>query len=156
MSMFQFKSKSSRGLVIVLVGVIALLTIYILIMVNKVYPIESDFGDIDDVSIDYTYTDYLGYEHSGTITDRTKIQNLSRILKRIQDLSPPRIKKVEEKAGPVPYMFVVKSDNRALYYSIMGEYLFVGKRCLFKTYSIYQLSQESSEELILFLRSMAD
>ncbi|HHW94096.1 MAG TPA: hypothetical protein GX734_06325 [Clostridiaceae bacterium] len=147
----------SRKHLLILIGVIVLATISIILVLgssNKVYPIDLNLADDEEVLLEYEYTDYLGYEHSGSISDRAKIQKLSEILKRIQDENPLRIRKVEEKSGPVTYSFVVKRGNDEMSYSLKGEYLAVGKKSIFKTYTIYQLSQESSEELLSFLRSV--
>lgn len=147
----------SRKHLLILIGVIVLATISIILVLgssNKVYPIDLNLADDEEVLLEYEYMDYLGYEHAGSTSDRAKIQKLGEILKRIQDENPLRIRKVEEKSGPVTYSFVVKRGNDEMIYSLKGEYLAVGKKSIFKTYTIYQLSQESSEELLSFLRSV--
>ncbi|MCK9288401.1 MAG: hypothetical protein M0P29_12655, partial [Sphaerochaetaceae bacterium] len=59
---------------------------------NKVYPIFSDFPEGDDVLIEYQYTDYMGFHHSGTIIDQLIIQDLRAVLKRIEEDNPKQIR----------------------------------------------------------------
>jgi hypothetical protein len=150
------KSKCSRNSLIALIAVLLLIAIFGLTMLTKRSPVYSDFLEGEDVSIEYQYIDYMGIHHAGTVVERAKVQNLAGILKRIQASDPERIRKIEERSGAITFMFIVKSGNEKLRYSLKGHYLAVGKRGLLKSYTIYELHQENAEELIAFMRTVFD
>lgn len=150
------KSKGYRFLFLVLAGVVLLAALFILAMLTKVHPIGWGFAGDQGVKIECQYMDYLGYQHSGSITDTAAILELSEILKGIQEENPKRIRWVEEKCGPASFLFLVKRGSETLHYPLKGEYLAVGERGFLKTYTIYQLSSKSSERLLTFLWSACE
>ena len=156
MGMQQSKSKGYRAFVLVLISAVLLAALVVLAMLTRVHPIQWGFAEDQGVLIDCQYIDYMGHQHSGLISDRAAIRELSEILKGIQEENPKRIIWVEEKCGPVPFMFLVKRGSKTLHYSLKGEYLAVGERGFLKTYTIYQLSSKSSERLLNFLWSACE
>lgn len=146
----QPKSKGYRVFVLVSTGAVLLAALLLLAMFTKAHSIQWDFAGDPGVQIDCQYMDHMGHQHAGLITDRAVIRELSEILKGIREEKPKRIRRVEEKCGPVSSMFIVKRGNGSLHYSLKGEYLAVGERGFLKTYTIYRLSSKSSERLQAF------
>lgn len=146
-----------RGVVIFLLTVSLAIIFFVLGLMNKVYPIFSDFPEGDDVLIEYQYTDYMGFHHSGTIIDQLIIQDLRAVLKRIEEDNPKQIRMSEETTGAITFFFVVRNENGRLGYSMKGDVLAVGKGGkLLKFYTMYQLNQSHAEELISYLRMIFD
>lgn len=141
----------------VFVALICVFLLAVLCFFGRVHPIEFDLSEDEEmVFIDLQYTDYMGYEQSRLISERKIIRQLNKILIRIQGEKPKRVLKTEKKSGPITYFFVVKKTNEEFHYSLQGEYLAVGERGLFKNFTIYKLSPDSSDELISFFRSVSD